>query len=454
MLVVGGSAASADRLRLRSGATLTVAHWWVEGETLYYETESGTIGLAKSDVVAIDRQASEPEPQPRPAAIPKPDRTVPTTASAAPPSLGVAPTLKQLDEGIGSLSRAASHAGTTDDRERIEAKLADLYVLRARQAVQNQRRAAAYDDYDKALDLSPNHRVARAELAWLWLEDGHAERALSLVLAGLAATPQDPALLVLHGEILYRDNRLPEALADYRAALAAGAKTKGLAERIEQLQRELATEGEHRRRESQHFVLSFDGDRDDSLGHRVLDSLESAWSELTRELDVWPSAPISVVLYTRREFESTTAQGPDVLGLFDGKIRLPVGGLGKIDAALQRVFRHELTHALLHVKGRGAVPRWLHEGIAQLMEPRAAEAVRTDLLGQAEAGTLALEPFSYPKSLSFCAYLDQRLSRARLLWLVDRLAEGQAENDAFQGAFGLSQEELVDGWRRELQRGN
>jgi hypothetical protein len=124
----------------------------------------------------------------------------------------------------------------------------------------------------------------------------------------------------------------------------------------------------------------------------------------------------------------------------------------QVSPALVRVVRHELTHALLHARGRGAVPRWLHEGIAQLMEPRDPARARDAVLHDAKGAAVDLEPFSYPKSLSFVAWLDQQYSRSRLLWLVDELAAGHAEPDAMTAAFGVPREELLEGWRQWLAR--
>jgi len=56
--------------------------------------------------------------------------------------------------------------------------------------------------------------------------------------------------------------------------------------------------------------------------------------------------------------------------LNDGKMRIPVSGLDSLTPDLARVLRHELAHSFINYISRGRCPQWLHEGIAQMVEPR------------------------------------------------------------------------------------
>jgi hypothetical protein len=97
------------------------------------------------------------------------------------------------------------------------------------------------------------------------------------------------------------------------------------------------------------------------------------------------------------------------------------------------------------------VPRWLHEGLAQLLEPRdPARAASGVHAAWKSAGTAGIDPFSYPTALAFTAYLDGNHGRARLLWLVELMAGGTAEDEAFDEALGASRDELVTAWVRTL----
>ncbi|MDQ7006945.1 MAG: tetratricopeptide repeat protein [Acidobacteriota bacterium] len=445
--------ARTDVLHLVGGGTLRVGQWWEEDGTLYYQTDAGVIGIPRRDVVRIEADASDTDPSLRADANPPPE---PSAASSrrdpAPSAKAPAPkSREQLSTAIERLETELLRAGSTELSGRIERGLADLHVLRARTYSRSGDVDRAIADYEAALARVVQHRPARIELGWLLLRQGDVHGARRVVETGLAAYPSDSHLLELQAELLYRDNRLADALERYRQALAARGSDPRLARRIEKIQREADSERGYLRADSQHFVLRYDGERDERLGRLLLDVLEESLRELGDEVGSWPVEPITVILYTRQQFHETTRTGPEVAGLFDGKIRLPVGGVTTITAGLRRVARHELVHALVHHRGRGRVPRWLHEGLAQWLEPRALTTVRPALALAVERGrAVGIEPFAYPTALVFTAFLDQRYSRTRLLWLIDLLAEGRPENDAFLEAFGAPREELIEEWRRWL----
>ncbi len=390
----------------------------------------------------------------------EPDAGAPRAASAAPAAAGaaaVAPatpptfTAEELDAAIARTSEQLRRAGGEAQRGPLTLRLGDLWVLRARQHAKAGATDRALDAYDQALQAVPSHPIALVEAGWIQLENGKPDVARGLAETAIAHDGDNAFARELRGEILYRDNRLDDALEDLRAALAKRPGSASLAKRIEKLEKELASERDYRRADSSHFVLRFDGDRDESVRHLLLDTLERQLDDLQREFSVSPLPPLTVILYTSRQFHETTGTGDEVVGLFDGKVRLPVGGVTRVTPGLERVVRHELTHALLHARGRGAVPKWLHEGFAQVMEPRDLARHRALVLREAKPGEpLDLEPFSYPRAFTFVAYLDAQYSRNRLLWLVDLLGAGNSEADAFVQAFGATKDDTLEGWRRWL----
>ncbi len=434
LVFLASGALLADVLHLSGGGRLVVADWWEKDGKLYYETDAGVIGIDRSEIVHIEARegARTPAMRARGAAPVATSVSAPREEKNGTP-VATQPTLEQVEERIERFETALRREGRESSRRRIEEALADLHVLRARHKRSRGDEDGAAYDYERAVELEPLHRLARIELAWLELSRDDVDRAALLAETGLSAEPDDPHLLEVRGEVLYRRNRLLDARDAFRRALTNHPKAARIEERLAKLSREFEAERDFRRADSSHFSLRYDGERDDRLGRSLLDALELAYGDLTRELDAYPREPVTVIVYTRREFSETTRLGPEVAGLFDGKIRLPVGGLDTVDASARRVLRHELVHALLHVRGRGRVPRWLHEGLAQLLEPRDPASIARAMELAASRGTpIALEPFSYPSALSFTAFLDERYSRSRILWLVAELAEGRSEDDAFQ----------------------
>jgi len=99
-----------------------------------------------------------------------------------------------------------------------------------------------------------------------------------------------------------------------------------------------------------HFKVQFDGYEHGRLSRTVIGVLEDAYSQIGRDLDYYPSEPITVILYTNQDFRDVT-QAPGWAGgyfdLRDGKIRVPVRGAEGKEALLRTVLFHEYVHALI-----------------------------------------------------------------------------------------------------------
>ena len=90
---------------------------------------------------------------------------------------------------------------------------------------------------------------------------------------------------------------------------------------------------------------------------------------------------MTIVLYEGVQFHDVTRVHGWVTGLYDGKIRLPLGSGLPSGAALEQLVVHEYAHAAIHELSRGRTPRWLQEGLAQYLE-----GVRVDPLLRGPGG--------------------------------------------------------------------
>lgn len=120
-----------------------------------------------------------------------------------------------------------------------------------------------------------------------------------------------------------------------------------------------------------------------------------------------------------------------------------------------RLVRHELTHALLGSRGRGA-PLWLNEGIAEYVSVRPMAPGRrrlparaldvgetvTDLPGEAEFAGSDAEAW-YAVSWWVCEYIASSYGEDVLLSLLDRLAGGADQEQALQEVLGLGGAQLA-----------
>lgn len=129
--------------------------------------------------------------------------------------------------------------------------------------------------------------------------------------------------------------------------------------------------------------------------------------------------------------------------------------LDEPEAVVGRLVRHELTHAVLGARGRGA-PLWLNEGIAEYVSVRpmapgrrrlparaldVGETVR-HLPGEAEFAGTDAEAW-YAVSWWVCEYVASTYGEEVLLALLDRLAGGADQEKVLQEVLGISGAQLA-----------
>jgi hypothetical protein len=136
-------------------------------------------------------------------------------------------------------------------------------------------------------------------------------------------------------------------------------------------EREQNAETDFAQRESSHFVMHYEGKQtSETFRGQILFALEADYDDLSRDLGTPPRDNILVTLYTEQAFFDVT-RAPSWSGaLNDGKLRIPISGLSSMTPDLARVLKHELAHSFINQISAGRCPPWLHEGIAQLLEPK------------------------------------------------------------------------------------
>jgi tetratricopeptide (TPR) repeat protein len=241
--------------------------------------------------------------------------------------------------------------------------------------------------------------------AWMALRTGHAAAAAAAFREALAADPRnarlhlgsamaaalerrdedaraacekaltlDPALVearALLGQILYRLHDVTGAIRAYET-LAADSRDAALAREaqaaVERWRREIDLHDRMQQAVGSHFTVRFEGPAEATLADRALESLDRAYWRIGQILNVYPSEPIPVVLYTTEQFRDVTRSPAWAAGAYDGTIRVPMRGALERERELDRVLSHEFTHALIRTLASRGVPTWLNEGLATTLE--------------------------------------------------------------------------------------
>lgn len=197
---------------------------------------------------------------------------------------------------------------------------------------------------------------------------------------------------------------------------------------------------------------------------------EQALAELKVEFPGLPRHPFAIVVHA----DGSSLPPPIRAGHHPGSPGLALLGRHQIHilwaetvgalTAIRHVVKHEIVHELLDqlVEPHGdRVPRWVHEGLAQLLSGETYLGAREeDIVWRAAVDRLL--PFSgldddfprqpedlriaYAQSYSYIAWLDRRLGRERLLKTVAAIDDETTFDRALVLATQKPTSELVSGW--------
>lgn len=357
--------------------------------------------------------------------------------------------------------------------------------------------APACERFSEAAGARPDSLARREDVGrcfetWGWrtLAQGRPDEAALLFGQGLAAMPADPALLKGAGVAAVHAGRTDEALGsleasarlradpqvrmllarlyDHRdeteravahleALLAVDAADLDARRLLDKLERERRTEAAFVRETVGAFVLRYRPGFDINRRRAVTEALETARERVVTRLGDAGPEPVTVVLYDRGQFSDVTRSHAWVDGLFDGRIRLPIGPMLPRRAQLERLLTHEYAHAVIHHRTRGRAPRWLHEGLAQALEGRVAGATLASnslTLGGLEALVTDADArrahAGYELALWVVGDLLDRGGMESMRALLARLAAGETIENAAPRVYGWPVTELESQWQRQL----
>ncbi len=462
LLTLAGSAA-ADVVHLKNGGTIVCDRIEERGEVLVLHQGKGTIQVPRQDVLRIEPGGgASGNPQPASAASPKAPRAGPIAATdpragAAVPEVAKAPSWFDRDAALRRVEEMKRRQGTPSlARDENRRQLVALLTRLGEDDLARRQPDEARRHFSEAIASEPHDVRARCGLAAAYLKLDQDAYARSVVQQALLDAPDDPELNLLLGQVAERQDRPEEALAAWQKSFAARPSPE-LGRWIETLRRQHGIEQNYGRSEAAHFVVRYDGEQTRSeLESSILEELERQYATLSRTFDYMPPQSIVVIIYPERAFYEATLAGPDVAGLYDGKIRMPAGGLHLLDAEARATLLHELAHAFITGKSGSAAPRWLQEGLAQWIEGKrtpTATGVSLAREFQAHHEAASWQPvFSYPSALSFVEFLIDRQGFADLNDLLAAMGRGQMPQEAIRSVTGFPFDDLQIQWGQNLTR--
>jgi hypothetical protein len=292
-------------------------------------------------------------------------------------------------------------------------------------------------------------------------------RAVALIRSGRDAEARDLLIRLAKGNIADRRSD-PQTLYDladllakegnYDAALKLVAKAdselpfeaSGDSLRQFQMEKRLAASSEvfH----SPHFDVRYPPLRGEKFAREAARILEAERLRLQAWIPGASSRVVEVHLLPYDDFRVGYSPSMNVVGLYDGKIRVPLGDVGKFSPFIVSLLTHELAHAMITEATANQAPHWFQEGLAQHVEmtdgeenvnPIAGYRDKDYLVGfpliEPAIGSLsqALVSLGYDESAWTLHYVEHRYGQAGIHRLLDAFRAGKTTDEAIPAALGL-----------------
>ncbi|HEV8630027.1 MAG TPA: hypothetical protein VGV61_06890, partial [Thermoanaerobaculia bacterium] len=276
---------------------------------------------------------------------------------------------------------------------------------------------------------------------------------------------RDTGTLYQLADALRREQRYELAVKVlHRANQISGLSAGAARERQVRMEQRLAEA--HQQLATRYFHIRFPKVTGAQYAQQLAVVLEEERQRLARWIPLRDPKPIEVDLYPVEEFLSSYSQEMPVVGIFDGRVRVPFADLRSLHPQLVAILSHELAHALITQATGDHAPKWVQEGLAQHVEM--VQQVANPFPDLAKAGhelslvvvEQALGGFSEPQfvevSYAEAAWAFHYLEAAHGVEGIHRLlagyGQGKGEAAALQAAIGMDAAGLDDAlraWARE-----
>jgi hypothetical protein len=439
ILAVALSGAFADTICLKNGRKILVDHVRENGTRYEYEIGDNSFAIPKSLVDHVEAGG-----------MPASSTAAHGAGVADLPAFTPADSLANEGDLVAKIIREGKV--DTDALSALEGKgnaelsaTANFIAGKFESERGNVNQAKRY--FENALRSQPENSTILVYYAALLVRTGNAAQALPYAQRAVRAAPDSPDAYTMLGYAQFASDHTKDAVASWKHSLALRPDAT-VQQFLAKAQREQTAESDFAQRESSHFVLKYEG-KQTSEGFRgqILSALESDYDDLSRDLGSPPRDNILVTIYTEQAFFDVT-QAPSWSGAInDGKLRIPVSGLSSLTPELARVLKHELAHSFINQLSGGRCPSWLHEGIAQLLEPKslggtghqlaqlfkAQHNIPMNMLeGSFQQFSGGQAYLAYAESLAAVSYINESSGMSDIQRILQALSQGSSTEAAMR----------------------
>ncbi len=430
-------------------------------------------------IANIDDHAS-PTEEPRRQAVASFPAIPPPTPLQSTPAQAAQPPSADNSAGIAAYE-AGRYRDAIDHFEHARAERPDNPVIRHNlaaataavgwAAIESRDANDAIRQFRSAIEFDRTEASFYAGLAAGYQLRHESQRAVEALRAAVAIDPTRAELYEQLAELLYEHNQLQEAVAVLTMGIQRAHPPDHLSLLLARMTREQSLQGHFQQTGTRHFLIQFEGGENRDVAYQVLDLLELAYRDVGQALSFYPEEEIAVILYNNEQFRDMTQTPSWTKGIYDGKIRLPVGGSAPDRHLLAKVLYHEYTHVIVHELSADHAPTWLNEGLAVYCEGLASgnlegyqEALKrpsghlprerllplSALHGSFLGYTNEQAALAYAESFDATRYLVDHYGLFRMKELLQLLGTNRPFDRAFEDAFFLSYPEFERLWQETV----
>ena len=429
--------ASADTIHLKNGRTIVADQVREKGTHLEYDIGEDTYAISKSSVDHVDAGGM-------------PTHSSGTAKVGDMPTFTPADTLANEGDLISKIVKEGKvdpdALAALEGKGKAElAATADFIAGKFEFEHGNIAQAKSY--FENALRFQSENSTILIYYAALLVRTGSAAQALPYAQRAVRSDPQSPDAYTMLGYAQFASDHTKDAVASWKRSLELR-PDPAVQQFLAKAQREEKVETDFAQHESSHFVLHYEGKQtSETLRSQIVEALESDYNDLSASLGNPPRDSILVTLYTEQAFFDVTRAPTWAGAINDGKLRIPVSGLSSVTPDLARVLKHELAHSFITQLTGGRCPPWLHEGIAQFLEPKSLSGEGRQLSqlykAQREIPLNALEGsfqnfsgaqayVAYAESLAAVSYINDSYGMSDVQRILQRISQGSSTEAAMR----------------------
>src|SRR5579863_10351631 len=429
--------ARADTIHLKNGRTILADHVRENGNRYEYEVGDDTYAIPKASVDRIDAGGM-------------PIHSAGQTKAADLPSFIPADSLANEGDLIGKIIKEGkvNPEGLASLESKGNAELsATADFIAGKFEFDHGNIAQARQYFDNALRFQPDNSTILIYYSAVLVRSGNASQALPYAQRAVRANPDSPDAYTMLGYAQFASDHTKEAVASWKRSLELRPDST-VQQFLAKAQREQTVESDFASGESTHFTLHYEGKQtSEALRGQILQALESDYDDLVRDLGNPPRDNILVTLYTEQAFFDVTNAPTWSGAMNDGKLRIPISGLSSMTPELAHVLKHELAHSFINQLSGGRCPPWLHEGIAQFLEPKnlggAGHQLAQLFKTQQNIPLNALEGsffnfsgarayLAYAESLAAVSYINDSYGMSDIQRILQNLSQGSSTESAMR----------------------